>query len=48
MLTTLRENPPLTLKLIKRYDLTTGNIHDSQVFESMLTGTEKEAYADSA
>jgi len=33
---------------IKRYELTAGNVHDSQVFDSMLTGTEKEAYADSA
>jgi len=33
---------------IKRYDFTAGNIHDSQVFESLLTGKEKEAYADSA
>jgi IS5 family transposase len=33
---------------IKRYELTAGNVHDSQVFDSLLTGTEKEAYADSA
>ena len=33
---------------IKRYDFTAGNVHDSQVFESLLTGKEKEAYADSA
>ncbi len=33
---------------IKRYDFTAGNVHDSQVFESLLTGQEKEAYADSA
>lgn len=33
---------------IKRYDVTAGNIHDSQVFESLLTGNEKEAFADSA
>ena len=33
---------------IKRYDFTAGNVHDSQVFETLLTGTEKEAYADSA
>jgi len=33
---------------IKRYDITAGNIHDSQVFESLLTGKEKEAFADSA
>lgn len=33
---------------IKRYEITAGNVHDSQVFEPLLTGTEKEAYADSA
>lgn len=33
---------------IKRYDVSAGNIHDSQVFESLLTGKEKEAFADSA
>lgn len=33
---------------IKCYDVTAGNIHDSQVFESLLTGKEKEAFADSA
>jgi IS5 family transposase len=33
---------------IKHYDFTAGNVHDSQVFESLLTGKEKEAYADSA
>lgn len=33
---------------IKSYDYTAGNVHDSQVFESLLTGHEKEVYADSA
>jgi len=33
---------------IKQYDFTAGNLHDSQVFEVLLTGKEKEAYADSA
>jgi len=33
---------------IKSYEMTAGNVHDSKVFESLLTGTEKEAYADSA
>lgn len=33
---------------IKHYDFTAGNLHDSQVFEVLLTGKEKEAYADSA
>ena len=33
---------------IKTYDFTAGNIHDSNVFETLLTGNEKEAYADSA
>ena len=33
---------------IKTYDYTAGNVHDSNVFESLLTGNEKEAYADSA
>jgi len=33
---------------IKRYDFTAGNVHDSNVFESLLTGDEKEAFADSA
>jgi IS5 family transposase len=33
---------------IKRYGFTAGNVHDSQVFESLLTKTEHEAYADSA
>lgn len=33
---------------IKRYEVTAGNVHDSQVFESLLTGKEKEAFADSA
>ncbi len=33
---------------IKRYDFTAGNVHDSNIFESLLTGKEKEAFADSA
>ena len=33
---------------IKRYEFTAGNVHDSNVFESLLTGKEKEAFADSA
>ena len=33
---------------IKGYDFTAGNTHDSQVFETLLTHTEKEVYADSA
>jgi len=33
---------------IKTYDYTAGNVHDSNVFESLLTGDEKEVYADSA
>ena len=33
---------------IKRYEVTAGNVHDSQVFESLLTDKEKEAFADSA
>ena len=33
---------------IKHYEFTAGNIHDSNVFESLLTGKEKEAFADSA
>lgn len=33
---------------IKTYDFTAGNVHDSNVFETLLTGNEKEAYADSA
>ena len=33
---------------IKRYEFTAGNVHDSNVFESLLTGNEKEAFADSA
>lgn len=33
---------------IKRYEFTAGNVHDSQVFDTLLTGKEKEAYADSA
>lgn len=34
--------------LIKVYEVTAGNVHDSQVFETLLTGTETESYADSA
>lgn len=33
---------------IKRYELTAGNVHDSTVFESLLTGQEEAAYADAA
>jgi IS5 family transposase len=33
---------------IKAQELTAGNVHDSQVFESLLTGNEHEVYADSA
>lgn len=33
---------------IKTYELTAGNVHDSQQFEARLTGTETAAYADSA
>ena len=33
---------------IKCYDYTAGNVHDSTVFETLLTGNEQEAYADSA
>lgn len=33
---------------IKRYELTAGNVHDSNIFDSLFTGTEKEVYADSA
>jgi len=33
---------------IKVYEMSAGNVHDSQVFESLLTGTETEDYADSA
>ena len=33
---------------IKRYDFSAGNVHDSQVFDDLLTGKEKEAFADSA
>ena len=33
---------------IKTVKVTTGNLHDSNVFEELLTGTEKEIYADSA
>lgn len=33
---------------IKSQQLTAGNTHDSQIFEVLLTGNEKEVYADSA
>ena len=33
---------------IKTYAYTAGNVHDSQVFEELLTGHEKSVYADSA
>lgn len=33
---------------IKRYELTAGNVHDSNIFDNLFTGTEKEVYADSA
>lgn len=33
---------------IKGYELTIGNVHDSNIFVRLLTGTEKEVYADSA
>lgn len=33
---------------IKSYDYTAGNVHDSNVFESLFTGNEVEVYADSA
>lgn len=33
---------------IKTYDYSAGNVHDSNVFESLLTGKEQEVYADSA
>ena len=33
---------------IKSYDYTAGNTHDSNIFESLLTGNEQEVYADSA
>jgi IS5 family transposase len=33
---------------IKTYAVTAGNVHDSRVFEELLTGTETQAYADSA
>lgn len=33
---------------IKSYGYTAGNVHDSNVFETLLTGQEKEVYADSA
>ncbi len=32
----------------KTYDYTKGNVHDSKVFEILLTGNEEEVYADSA
>ncbi len=34
--------------LIKTCEVTAGNVHDSQVFEELLTGRETQAYADSA
>lgn len=33
---------------VKAYALTAGNVHDSNEFESLLTGEEKAVYADSA
>ena len=33
---------------IKTVKVTTGSLHDSNVFEELFTGTEKEVYADSA
>lgn len=33
---------------IKTYDYSAGNVHDSNVFESLFTGSEEEVYADSA
>jgi IS5 family transposase len=33
---------------IKTYDYSAGNVHASNVFESLFTGSEKEVYADSA
>jgi len=30
---------------IKTYDYTAGNVHDLNVFETLLTGNEKEVYA---
>lgn len=33
---------------IKAYELTAGNVHDSKVFEPLLTDKEEEVYADSA
>jgi IS5 family transposase len=33
---------------LKTYDYTAGNVHASNVFETLLTGNEKEVYADSA
>ena len=33
---------------IKSYGYTVGNVHDSNVFEELLTGNEQEVYADSA
>jgi len=35
-------------KVKKGYDYTAGNVHDSKVFENILTGAECEVYADSA
>lgn len=33
---------------VKSYQMTAGNVHDPQVFESLLSGEEAEVYADSA
>ena len=33
---------------VKRYEFSAGNVHDSNVFESLLTGKEKEVLAGSA
>jgi len=33
---------------IKRFELTAGNVHDSNIFDRLFTGTEQEVYADSA
>ena len=30
---------------VKTYDYSTGSLHDSKVFQSLLTGTEDEVYA---
>jgi IS5 family transposase len=34
--------------LLKSIDYTAGNVHDSQVFEDLLTGSEDACYADKA